>query len=147
MGWKVGDTRKIHLNTMQAPNPKSSNTWAAQDITVVITDHDKSDLATARNGHTKGCITVQSRECINNGSGSDDTNGIYVNGDSAYDTTFNKWSNLYIRTYLNSTVLRAIPDGDFKSAILPSKHNRLTTNGNNPMTANTIDGSKTVRTV
>lgn len=147
MGWAVGNTRKIHLNAMTAPNPNSSNTWAAQDITVVIVAHDHTDLATAVNGHTKACITVQCRECLNNmSSGNDGTNGIYVNGDSAYDTTFTKWSSLYMRTYMNSTVWGAIPSGDFKSAIRPSKHNRLTTNGNNPMTANTTDGSKTVRT-
>jgi len=146
MGWEVGNTRKWHLNAMQAPNPNSSNTWAAQDITVVIVAHDHTDLATAVNGHTKACITVQCRECINNGSGNDGTNGIYVSGDSAKDMSFTKWSNLYMRTYMNSTVWGAIPSGDFKSAIRVSKHNRLTTNGNNPMTASTTNGSKTVRT-
>ena len=140
MGWEVGNTRKIHLNAMTAPNPNSSNTWAAQDITVVIVAHDHTDLATSINGHTKACITVQTRECINNGSGNDGTNGIYVNGDSSYDTTFTKWLNLYMRTYMNNTVLGAIPSGDFKSSIKASKHYRLTTNGNNPMTSNKTDG-------
>jgi len=146
MGWEVGNTRKWHLNAMQAPNPNSSNTWAAQDITIVITGHEKEDLEMPINGHTKACISVQCRECMNNGSGSDGTNGIYVNGDSSYDTTFTKWLNLYMRTYLNDTVYGAMPSGDFKSAIKTAKHNRLTTNGNDPMTANTTDGSKTVRT-
>ena len=147
MGWAVGNTRKIHINAMQAPNPNSSNTWAAQDITVVIVAHDHTDLATAVNGHTKACITVQCREVLNNNTAAYNEAGhIYVNGDSAYDTTFTKWSSLYMRTYLNNTVLGAIPSGDFKSAIRASKHNRLTTNGNNPMTAATTNGSKTVRT-
>jgi hypothetical protein len=128
MGWAVGDTRVIHLNAMQAPNPNSGNTWAAQDITVVIVDHDHTDLATPINGHTKACITVQTRECMNNNTtGSNAAGHIYVNGDSSYDKSFTKWSNLYMRTYLNSTVLNAIPAGDFKSAIRQSKHYRHTT--------------------
>ena len=128
MGWAVGNTRKIHLNSMSAPNPNSSNTWAAQDITLVIVDHEHTDLATAINGHTKACITVQTREVLNNNtSGYNQAGHIYVNGDSAYDTTFTKWSNLYMRTYLNDKVLGAIPSGAFKSAIKPSKHYRHTT--------------------
>lgn len=128
MGWQVGDTRLIHLNAMQAPSPNSSNTWAAQDITIVIVAHDHTKLASAINGHTKACITVQTRECLNNNASDWGESGhIYVNGDSSYDTTFKKWSSLYMRTYLNNTVLGAIPSGDFKSAIKQSKHYRHTT--------------------
>ena len=124
MGWAVGDTRKIHLNAMQSPNPDSSQTWAAQDITVVIVDHDHTDLATAINGHTKACITVQTREMLSGVSAG--TRGtIYVNGDSSKDMTFTKWSNLYMRTYLNDKVWGAFPT-DFKAAIKTSKHNRHT---------------------
>lgn len=138
MGWNVGDTRLIHLNSMTAPNPYSGN-WDAQDITVVIVAHDHTDLATAINGHTKACITVQTRECMNNESVSyhastNTLNGhIYANGDSSLDMTFSKWANLYLRTYLNNNtitndlpqgVLAAIPTGDFKSAIKQSKHRR-----------------------
>ena len=132
MGWAVGDTRVIHLNEMTAPTPYSGN-WDAQDITVVIVAHDHTDLATAINGHTKACITVQTRECMNNESvgyhpGTNTLNGhIYVNGDSSNDTTFTKWSNIYMRTYMNSTVLSAISSGDFKNAIKPSNHYRHTT--------------------
>lgn len=126
MGWAVGDTRKIHLDAMQAPNPYSSNTWAAQDITIVIVDHDHTDLATAINGHTKACITVQTREVLNNNTSASNASGhIYINGDNTYDTTFKKWSDLYMRTYLNDKVWGAFPT-DFKSAIKTSKHNRHT---------------------
>lgn len=132
MGWNVGDTRLIHLNSMTAPNPYTGN-WDAQDITIVIVAHDHTDLATPINGHTKACITVQTRECMNNESvashsSTNTLNGhIYVNGDSSYDTTFTKWSNIYMRTYMNSTVLNAISSGDFKNAIKPSNHYRHTT--------------------
>lgn len=126
MGWAVGDTRLIHLDAMQAPNPNSSSTWAAQDITVVIVAHDHTDLVTAINGHTKACITVQTREVMNNNTSSYNTSGhIYVNGDSSYDKTFIKWSNLYMRTYMNDIVWGAFPT-DFKSVIKTSKHNRHT---------------------
>ena len=126
MGWAIGNTRTIHLNSMAAPNPNSSNTWAAQDITVVIVAHDHTDLATPINGHTKACITVQTREVLNNNtSGYNQAGHIYVNGDSAYDMTFTKWSNLYMRTYMNNVVLGAIPNA-FKTMIKPSKHYRHT---------------------
>ena len=131
--WSVGDTRTIHLNEMTAPNPYSG-TWSAQDITVVILDFDHTTLATPINGKTKSLITVQTRECMNNNNASGESTGhIFVNGDSAKDTSFTKWSNLYMRTYLNSTVFGAIPSGSFKSAIKSSINNRLTTNGANPM--------------
>ena len=128
--WSVGDTRLIHLNSMQAPNPNSSETLPAQDITVVIVAIDHNNLAEAINGHTKAAITVQTREVLHEHPKNTETtgiNGIYVNGTSSVDTTFNKWSDLYMRTYLNSIVLGAIPSGNFKAAIKQSKHYRHTT--------------------
>lgn len=126
MGWAVGDTRTIHLNSRSAPNPNSDITLAAEDITVVIVGHDHHDLATAINGHTKACISVQFREALGSTAHNGKDGTIYVNGDSSNDMTFTKWSNLYMRTYLNSTLLGAIPTGDFKSAIKQSKHYRHT---------------------
>ena len=127
MGWTIGDTRVIHLDAMQAPNPNSSQTWAAQDITVVIVAHDHTDLATPINGHTKACITCQTREVMNNNTSAYNQVGhIYVNGDSSYDMTFTKWSELYMRTYMNSTVFDAF-QSTFKSMIKPSSHYRHTT--------------------
>ena len=126
--WSVGDERVIQLNSMQAPNPNSSSTWAEQDITIVIVAMNHTDLATPINGHTKACITVQTREVLNNNTSAYSQSGhIYVDGNSSYDKTFTKWSNLYMRTYLNSIVLGAFSSGAFKSAIKPSKHYRHTT--------------------
>ena len=124
MGWAIGDVRTIHLDSMQAPNPNSSQTWNSQDIALVIVDHDHTDLATSINGHTKACITVQTRETLGSAGGMQ--GNIYINGDSSYDTTFTKWSNLYMRTYLNSIVWSAFPS-TFKSAIKESSHYRHTT--------------------
>ena len=125
-GWEVGATRLIHLDAMQAPNPNSSNTWPGQDITVVIVAHNHTDLATPINGHTKAALTVQTREVLNNCTDAyNDAGHIYINGDSSYDTTFTKWSNLYMRTFLNSNVYNAF-QSDFKSMIKASKHYRHT---------------------
>ena len=127
MGWAIGDTRTISLASMQAPNPNSSNTWAAQDITVVIVAHDHTDLATPINGHTKACITVQTREVLNNNtSGYNQAGHIYINGTTGRNMTFTKWSNLYTRIYLNDKVWGAFPV-NFKNIIKPSTHYRHTT--------------------
>ena len=125
MGWAVGDTRKIHLDAMQAPNPNSSQTWEAQDITVVIVAHEHTDLATPINGHDKACITVQTREVLS-GTSAGIRGDIYIDGSSSKDLSFTKWSNLYMRTYLNGAVWGAFPT-DFKAAIKTSKHRRHTT--------------------
>ena len=120
MGWAVGDTRLIHFDAMQEANPNSGSTRAAQDMTIVIVAHDHTPLASAINGHSNACITVQTREIMSGGF-------IFINGNSSRDSYFTKWSNLYMRTYMNNTVLGAIPSGDFKSAIKQSKHYRHTT--------------------
>ena len=125
IGWKVGDTRLIHLDEMQAPPSNSSVvTWIEQDITIVIVDHEHTDLATPINGHTKACITVQTREILS-GSDADVEGWAFINGNKGYNMTFTKWSNLYIRTYLNSTILEAF-SSSFKTMIKPSVHYRHT---------------------
>ena len=127
MGWAVGDVRKIHMSTLDLPNPNSSSSLADTDITLVIIGHDHTDLATSINGHDKACITVQTRECIGSlGSWNGTEGSIYIDGSSSKDTSFTKWSNLYMRTYLNDKVLGAIPN-TFSSMIKPSKHYRHTT--------------------
>lgn len=152
MGWNVGDTRLIHLNQMQAPNPNSSNTWAAQDITVVIVAHEQTDLVTPINGHTKACITVQTRECMNNNTSNYNQAGhIHINGDRSYDITFTPWVNLYMRTYLNDKVYGAITyskttsgtalgsNTSFKSMIKKSKHNRHNTYNGTTVTSPMVE--------
>ena len=125
--WSVGDTKTISLSAMQAPNPNSSQTWLAQDIVITILDFNHTDLATPINGHTKTAVTLQTREVLNNNTSESDQAGhIYINGNSSYDTTFTKWSNLYMRTYLNDKVYNAFPS-EVKSLIKPSKHYRHTT--------------------
>lgn len=154
MGWAIGNTRKIHLDPIAAPNG-DSGTWAAQDITVVIVAHDHTDLPTDINNHSKACITVQMKETISKTDGTGGT--IYIDGNSGTDMSFTKWANLYMRTYLNGAVLNSITyskknsaalgsNTSFKDMIKPSLHYRLSTNGSNPMTANKTDGSSVDRT-
>ena len=135
--WSVGDTKTISLSAMQAPSPNSSSTWVAQDITITILDFNHTDLATPINGHTKSAITLQTREVLS-GTGTGTAGTIYVNGDSSNDTTFTKWSDLYMRTYLNDKVWGAFPS-EVKSLIKPSKHYRHTgynTSGSEEVTDN-----------
>ena len=123
-GWEVGATRLIRLNAMQAPNPESSKTWSAQYITIVIIGHDHTDLATPINGHSKAAITVQTREVlsgVNAGMGGN----VYIDGSNQGDWSFTKWSDNYIRSYLNSTVYNAFSN-TFKPLIKSSKHYRHT---------------------
>lgn len=131
MGWAVGDTRKIHLNQFACPAPWSNVSINAQEITCVIVDHDHTPLATPINGHTNACITVQFREAL----GSSKYNGqIYVDGSESLDTSFTKWSSLYMRTYINNTLLGAFSYStdkgsgtSFKDMIKPSTHYRHNT--------------------
>lgn len=134
MGWAVGDTRKIHLNQFSCPNPNSSYNVSAQEITCVIIDHDHTPLATPINGHNNACITVQFRESLGDTNYNGKNGSIYINGDSSKDISFTKWSNLYMRTYINSTLLDAFSYStdkgsgtSFKNMIKPSKHYRHTT--------------------
>lgn len=125
--WGIGDERVIHLNAMQAASPNGTVTMPEQDITVIIVAYDHTDLETPINNHTKACITVQTKECLHNLTANESTSGhVYINGDSDPDTTFTKWSNLYMKTYLNDKVLNAF-QSNFKSMIKPSKHYRHTT--------------------
>ena len=105
MGWAVGDTRLIHLDGFACPDPYSSSSISAQDVTVVIVDHDHNTLATAINGITKACITVQFREALGKDGGKDGS--IYINGDTSLDKSFSKWSALYMRTYMSNVLLPA----------------------------------------
>ena len=127
MPWSVGDTRKIHLNAMTAPNPNSSVTLPELDITVVIIDHEHTDLPYPKRGRDKACITLQTREVLhsyNSKSAQRLYRSIYINGSDTYITSFQQWDQLYMRTYLNDKVFGAFPEGAFKSAIKLSKHYR-----------------------
>ena len=98
--WNVGDTRKIHLNSIDSPNTGAyTNAWEAQDITIVITALNHHDLKEQIGTRTKAAVTVQTRECLNNLSQGYDENGcVFVNLNNNYDYTFTKWSQLSLRT-------------------------------------------------
>ena len=126
--WHVGDTRKIHLNNIANPNKdKYTDTWPAQDITIVITAFNHHDLATPINGITKTAITVQTREVLNNLTDYWNVNGcVFTNLSKDIDVTFAKWSKLPLRTWMNGTFLTTCFSSNWKNMIKSTKHKRLT---------------------
>ena len=123
MNWSIGETRIIHLPSFALPSPGEGVT-DAQDIVVTIVDHDHTDLATPINGHTKACITVQTRELLSRIAGRGLL--VYLDGDSDHATVFTKWSDLYIRSYLNETFYNNVKLNNIISLAKLSKHYRHT---------------------
>ena len=123
MNWSIGETRTIHLPSFALPSPENGVT-DAQDIVVTIIDHDHTDLATPINGHTKSCITVQTKELLSSTAGTPIR--IYIDGNTEYDINFTKWANLYMRTYLNNTFYNNVNSNNIMSLAKLSKHYRHT---------------------
>jgi len=145
--WSVGDTRVMHINKSVVPDfdPDRLN-WPGfgeGDITIAIVTMNHTTLETPINGHDKSAITVQTRELLAQGMLFE----FPVDGSSEKDMTFTKWADLWMRKILQYMVWPAFPEGTFKSLIKPSRHNRLVSNGVDPTTANTQDGSNTDRTI
>lgn len=125
--WSVGQAVQLDIAQMATPNTGVSGAaaWPAQKLTFVAVAFHHHDLATAINGKTKAAVTFQARECLNSTNNYDKNDSAYVNGDASYDTTFTKWSNLPLRTWLNDTFKNALPAA-WKNAIKPIKHKMLT---------------------
>lgn len=124
--WSVGDTRKIHLNSVSNPNvDKSSYPWPAQDITIVITAMKHHDLANSINGKTKAAITCQTRETINNNTstGENENYQIYPRLKSLLTTDNNMvWAGssvIEMRTWMNNTFYNNALPTNLKSLIKP----------------------------
>lgn len=145
MGWAVGDTRKIHLNAYTAPSPNSSITIPAQDVTIVIVDHDHTPLASPIGEHSNACITVQFKEALGSTAYNGQDGSIYVSGDADKDFSPITWGTSYMRAFMNSTLLDAFSytadrgsDTSFKKLIKPSSHYRHT-NHNGTTSEEVID--------
>lgn len=142
--WAVGNPMTVDVAQMTNPNTGVSGTspWPAQKLTFVVTAFNHHTLATPINGKTKALITMQARECLNKpGTNWNKPNlGAYVNGNSDYDMTFTKWSQLPLRTWLNGTFLNALP-AKLKSMIKPIKHNMLNNNGASSKTTESVTDS------
>lgn len=125
--WSVGQAVQLDIAQMANPNTGESGTsaWPAQKLTFVAVAFHHHTLATAINGKTKAAVTFQARECLNSTNNYDKNDSAFVNGKSDYDTTFTKWSNLPLRTWLNDTFKNALPAA-WKNAIKPIKHKMLT---------------------
>ena len=129
--WAVGDTRIIQLNDMVGPLPDEEN-WNRQKIALVIVAEKHNDLDTPINGHTKAAITVQTREVLNKVTVSGPSKGYGKVLPSGYKTEnrvpvpYTKWSDLYIRGYLNTTFFNSISSNNLKNSIKSTAHYRHT---------------------
>lgn len=121
--WSVGDKRKIHLNQVTV-NDSGNKTWAAQDITIVITAIKQHDLATPINGKTKAAITCQTRECVTDGRISWDMTRANVT-----DSTKVHWTGIALRTFCNGTFLSTAMPSAIQSIIKPVSRTVLATRG------------------
>lgn len=129
--WTVGNTRKISLNAITVSDG-GNRSWAAQDITIVITAMKQHDLATPINGITKAAITCQTRECVNNLTAASNTNG-HISWDmtraEVTDNTKVHWSGIALRTFCNGDFLTtAMPTG-IRNMIKPVSRTVLKTRG------------------
>lgn len=140
--WSVGDTRKIHLNSLSFADGSKTRGWSEQDITIVITEMNYSNLATSINGKTKAAITCQTREMINNGAITFNLTNSYI-----MDTSQAHWSNVGMRSFLNGTFLNnAMPSG-IKSMIKPITHTVLATRGCSGTGHNATPANRTTENV
>lgn len=121
--WSVGDKRKIHLNQVTFNDGDKNKTWAAQDITIVITAIKQHDLATPINGKTKAAITCQTRECVDGYISWDMTK------DDVTDSTKVHWTGIALRTFCNGTFLSTAMPSAIQSIIKPVSRTVLATRG------------------
>lgn len=104
--WKIGDTRKVHINAIKY-SENNSTSHVAQDMTMIIMDFNHDDLSTPINGKTKAAVSVGFREAMgNNGTGE----YVYYWGQShiPVENTEN-YSHTPLRKWLNGDLLNALP--------------------------------------
>lgn len=108
--WKVGDTRKIHVNAIAADS--DFNAHAAQDIEIKIIGIEADDLTEQRGTRTKAAVTVQCVQILgNNGTVENEHfwGKRYTSVSFVYDTP--KASESPMRNvFLNSTFYNALSD-------------------------------------
>lgn len=92
--WKAGDTRTVHLSAMSASVPNASETHAAQDVQMVLTDPGHYTLA---NGKKCNFVVLQ-KDCLKE-------NGVM----NSQGTNRGGWNDCPRRTWCNSVYRNAIP--------------------------------------
>lgn len=133
--WKIGDTRKIHLNAIQDPDSnRASNTWSAQDITISIVEFNRYNITgTSR----KAPLVVQTRECLNNlTSGSNEIGTISPSLTGAFNTVDN-WRDVPMRSWLNNQFFNTVIPNGLKDLIPSVKRTVIT--GSQTFNTTTVD--------
>ncbi len=104
--WKVGDTRRIYINSTSAASNNSS-AHAAQYMNIVIYDFNHDDLSTPINGVSKAAVTIGFKEAMGN-NGNQETEYYWGKAHSPINNTDN-YSGSPLRNWLNGGLLNALP--------------------------------------
>lgn len=126
--WKVGDTRIMHLNAMEATSPYADESHIAQDMVMVIIGIEHDTLKEQIGTRTKAAITLQCRETL--GSNGSKEKGYYW-GSSVKPSLNANYSQNPRRTWLNDTFINSMPT-TFSSLIKTVIKKNLSDHGNNP---------------
>ncbi len=92
--WKAGDTRTVHLSAMPGSVPDASESHAAQDVQMVLTDPGHYTLATGK----KCSFVVLQKDCLKE-------YGVM----NSRDIDSGGWNGCPRRTWCNSVYRNAIP--------------------------------------
>lgn len=89
--WKAGDTRTVHLSAMSGSVPNASESHAAQDVQMVLTDPGHYTLANGK----KCSFVVLQKDCLRE--------------TGVMSTNIGGWERCPRRTWCNSVYRNAIP--------------------------------------
>lgn len=141
--WSVGDARDVTISSISASGGSGSGAWSvgeshrSQTVQMVIIDFDHDTLTTSISGKTKALITVQTKDCLRDGTHNyqkDDTERGYMNSTSTSD---NGWRGCARRAWCNNAFYNALPS-NFKNMVKNANH--ITAKGNkSTSTETTID--------
>ena len=95
--WAVGDSRTESIS--EIPSGTTGESQPAQDIELVIIGMNHDDLTTPVNGISKGAVTVQTLNCLNNKG--------YINSNYS-GAGYALWSTSKRRTWCNNEFISAL---------------------------------------
>ena len=107
--WNIGDTRTIHLDSMNATGVGESH--RAQDVQIQILDFNHDELTTPINNIDKALITVDLKNCLRDASVTDTTGS--NNTECGYMNTTHSntrgWAGCARHTWCNEIFYNALP--------------------------------------
>lgn len=110
--WNVGDTREIDISAIAASGGSGDTAWSvgeshrAQTVTIEILDFVHDNLTTPINGKTKALITVDLKNFLYDGIGSENTELGYMN--IGY-SNLGGWAECDRRAWCNNGFYQALP--------------------------------------